>query len=69
MSLLLKLQSADAAMTLIRSEILDAELSKNSVVALNALLFEPPEWVLDLSVMQEITEVSVNAAQNTDVDL
>jgi hypothetical protein len=56
-------------MTLIRSEILDAELSKNSVVALNALLFDPPEWVLDLSVMQEITEVSVNAAQNIEVDL
>ena len=54
-------------MSLIRSEILDSQLSKNSVVALNSLLFDPPACVLDMSVMQEITEVSLNAAQNTDV--
>jgi len=65
--LILKLQSAESSLSLIRSEILDVELTKNSVVALNGILFDPTPSVLDSDVLQEILSPSLTAAQSTDV--
>jgi hypothetical protein len=69
MSLLLKLQSTEASMSLIRSEILDVELSKNSVIALNGLLYDPPDALLEPSLLQEILSLSLSAAQSYNVTL
>jgi hypothetical protein len=68
MSLILKYQSADSAKELIDSAILDIEPSKNSVIALNGLLYDPPS-ILDEEVMQKIVAVALNAAQSTEVAL
>lgn len=67
MSLLLKLQSTESSIALIHSEILDVELSKNSVVALNGLLDDPPDALLEPSLLQEILSLSLSAAQNYNV--
>jgi hypothetical protein len=67
MSLSLKFQSDDTALTFIRTHILDPEPSRNSLVALNALLFDPVKVLFDSSTLQEIWTLSLNASQNTDV--
>jgi len=66
MSLVLKHMSGDAAMALVRAEILDADISHNSVIALNGLLYDPPISVLHES-LDEILDVSLNAALSRDV--
>jgi hypothetical protein len=67
MSLLLKLQSTEAAVSLIRSEILDVDLSKNSVLALNGVLLDPPVSILEQKVMRDILSLAVDAAWSADV--
>jgi hypothetical protein len=67
MSLLLNIQSANSSLALVRAQILDIELSKNSVVALNGLLHDPPVAVLSPPIMEEIATRAVTAAQSTDV--
>jgi len=67
MSLLLNIQSEESAVAFICSEILDADLSRNSIIALNGLLFEPPSTISSTGVMEGIIEVAINAAKSTDV--
>ena len=66
MSLVLKYMSDDAAMALVRAEILDVEISHNSVIALNGLLYDPPTSFPHES-LDEILDVSLNAALSRDV--
>jgi hypothetical protein len=66
MSLLLKYMSHDSALELVHAEILDAEISQNSAIALNGLLYDPPTALLRESI-DEILDVSLNAALNRDV--
>jgi hypothetical protein len=66
MSLVLKVQPQDVAISFVRSEILDVETSKNSMVALNGILYDPAPVVLE-SVLEEILDLSLNSAQSTDV--
>lgn len=66
MSLLLKYMSNDSALALVRTEILDTEISQNTVTALNGLLYNPPTSLLKES-LDEILDVSLNAALSRDV--
>lgn len=66
MSLVLKLQSSESAMNYIRAQILDADASRNSIIALNAILFDPPACILDAEVIEEIVSLSLLASQSAD---
>ena len=67
MSLLMKFQTAEATVAIVCSEIIDVELSKNSVVALNGILLEPPSSIVEGQMLQEMITLSLSAAQSTDV--
>ena len=67
MSLLMKFQSAESTVAMVCSEIIDVEPSKNSVVALNGVLFDPPSSIVEGQMLQEMINSSLNAAQSTDV--
>ena len=69
MSLLMKYQSAEATVAMVCSEIIDVELSKNSVVALNSALLDPPSSIVEGQMLQEMLNLSLNAAQGADVRL
>jgi hypothetical protein len=67
MSLLLKIQSNEFSIAVVRAEVLDAKLSKRSIVAMNGVLSDPPTSILGKNIMPEILSHAVNAAQDTDV--
>ena len=67
MSLLLKILSTEAAISLIQVEILDPALSKNSVIALNGLLYDILPSIIESPLMPEILSLSLQAAKSTDV--
>ena len=69
MSLLMKVQPVDSVRTFIRFSILDGGVSRNSVVALNALVLDPPNSLLDGELVQEIVSSGITAAKDTDVSL
>ena len=68
MSLVLKFLSAESAMAFICSEIIDAELSQTSAVALNGFLHDPPASILD-RILDEVMNMALNAATSADVNL
>ena len=68
MSLVLKFLSAESAVAFICSEIIDVELSRTSVIALNGFLHDPPASILD-RILDEILTMTLNAATSTDVNL
>jgi len=53
-------------MAFICSEIIDTELSKTSVIALNGFLHDPPTSILD-RILDEVLSMSLNAATSADV--
>jgi hypothetical protein len=63
----MKVQPADSVRTFIRFSILDGGVSRNSVVALNALVLDPPNSLLDGELVQEIVSSGITAAKDTDV--
>jgi hypothetical protein len=67
MSLLLKIQSNESSIAVVRAEVLDAKLSKKSMVAMNGVLYDPPTSILGQDIMPEIVSHAINAAQDTDV--
>src|SRR5271170_1791446 len=67
MQLLLKFQTAEATVAIICLEIIDVELSKNSVVALNGVLRDPPSSIVQGQMLQEMITLSLSAARSTDV--
>ena len=67
MSLLMKVQPVDSVRTFIRFSILDGVVSRNSVVALNALVLDPPNSLLDGELVQEIVSTGITTAKDTDV--
>jgi len=67
MQLLFKFQTAEATVAIICSEIIDVELSKNSVVALNGVLRDPPSSIVQGQMLQEMITLSLSAARSTDV--
>jgi hypothetical protein len=69
MSLLMKFQPAESSVAMVCSEIIDVEPSKNSVVALNGVLFDPPSSILEGQMFQELVNFALSAAQSTDVHL
>jgi hypothetical protein len=66
MSLLLKYLKEQAASQLLQTDILEAEITQNSVTALNGLLYDPPTAILNGS-LDEILDVSLNAALSREV--
>ena len=68
MSLVLKYLSAESAMAFICAEIIDAELSRTSVIALNGFLHDPSTSILD-RILDEVLSMALNAATSTDVHL
>jgi hypothetical protein len=66
MSLVLKFESSEPALNYIQSEILEVEPSRISMVALNAILFDPPTCLLDPGVIQKIVGLALSASQSTD---
>jgi hypothetical protein len=67
MSLILKFLSTDSSMVFIRSEIIDVELSQNSVIAMNGLLYDPLTCVVETQLLDDVISLSLNAARSTDV--
>lgn len=67
MSWLMKFQTAEATVAMVCSEIIDTELSKNSVVALNGVLVDPPSSIVEGQMLQEMLTLSLSAAKSTDV--
>jgi hypothetical protein len=68
MSLVLKFLSTGSAIAFIRSEIIDVELSRTSVIALNGFLHDPPASLLNIEILDEISDLSLKAAVSTDVN-
>lgn len=68
MSLILKFLSGESAMAFICSEIIDADLSRTSVIALNGFLHDPPSSILN-RIVDEVLSMTLNAATSTDVHL
>jgi hypothetical protein len=66
MSLLLKYLNEQTASRLLQTDILEAEITQNSVTALNGLLNDPPTAILNGS-LDEILDVSLNAALSREV--
>jgi hypothetical protein len=67
MSLLMKFQTAEATVAMVCSEIIDVEPSKNSVVALNGALLDPPSSIVQGQMLQEMITLSLSASRSTDV--
>jgi len=67
LSLLIKVQPADVSRAFIQSSILDAGISRNSIVALNALALDPTSSVLTDEMIEQLVSSGIRAAQNTDV--
>jgi len=63
----MKFQTAEATVAMVCSEIIDTELSKNSVVALNGVLVDPPSSIVEGQMLQEMLTLSLSAAKSTDV--
>jgi|SRR5277367_455490 len=67
MSLLMKFQTAEANVAVTCADIIDVELSKNSVVALNGVLLDPPSSIVQGQMLREMINLSLGAARSTDV--
>jgi len=67
LSLLIKVQPSDISRAFIQSSILDAGISRNSIVALNALVVDPTSSILTDEMIEQLVSSGIRAAQNTDV--
>ena len=67
MSLVLKFLSKESTLAFVRSEIINAELSRTSIIALNGFLHDPSASILNIEVLDEVLDLSLKAAVNTDV--
>ena len=66
MILILRFLSAESSIAFICSEIIDIDLSKNSIIALNGFLYDPSASILD-RVLDEVLSLTLKAAESTNV--
>ena len=67
MSMVLKFLSKESALAFVRSEIINVELSRTSIIALNGFLHDPSASILNIDVLNEVMDLSLKAALSTDV--